>query len=157
MKSAPPLATCRRSTNLRALSTSSTQSCTKPDDHLKDFKSSTSKGVTTATGTFDEDIDKVIANIDLTLKKFILKKEIKMTIPVSYSPGWPKGDFTLTASSAKSLDEEKTSPVEISGTITANDGNNEEIACMKIEPDDDQSQAEAEEAEKADTLEQVVV
>eukprot|EP00929_Paragymnodinium_shiwhaense_P039980 TRINITY_DN20914_c0_g1_i2.p1 TRINITY_DN20914_c0_g1~~TRINITY_DN20914_c0_g1_i2.p1 ORF type:complete len:314 (-),score=68.07 TRINITY_DN20914_c0_g1_i2:434-1375(-) len=64
-------------------------SCTQPGDHLKNFNLATTGGVTTISGTFDEDVAKTTVDIDLVVEKFIVKVPLKMTIPtVIYLVGY---------------------------------------------------------------------
>lgn len=109
--------------------------CSQPSDHMKHFSSSTSGGVWQGTGTFDEDITKVDLDVDVKLHKLFVNIPLKLTIPVSYSPGIPKGDFKVTTGpeDAELSSGRAFAAIDISGTVKANDGTGQEIACAKIE------------------------
>jgi hypothetical protein len=107
--------------------------CTKASDHMKNFKfSDDSTGVTTITGTLDEDVAKVDVGVDLNIKiPLVPLPEIKLDIPASISPAVKKGDLKITVGPAVS--EVPNGPViDVTGNVKINDGNAEEIVCLQI-------------------------
>jgi hypothetical protein len=108
--------------------------CTKASDHMKNFKfSDDTTGVTTITGTLDEDVDKLSVGVDLTVKVPLIPiPEIKLSIPASISPAVKKGDLKITVGPAVSEVPAIAVPVTVSGNVKVNDGNAEEIVCLQI-------------------------
>jgi len=107
--------------------------CTKASDHMKNFKfSDDSTGVTTITGTLDEDVAKVDVGVDLNIKiPLVPLPEIKLDIPASISPAVKKGDLKITVGPAAS--EVPNGPViDVTGNVKINDENAEEIVCLQI-------------------------
>jgi len=117
--------------------------CAKPTDHLKNIQTSNSGGVLTFTGTLDEDLSKVSVDVDLTIKALFVKIPLKLNVPIAYTPGIQQGALSVSAGPAKarsvSASFDLLPKVEVTGTVQVNDGNSEEIACLKI---DDSSYAE---------------
>jgi len=114
--------------------------CGKSTDHLKNIAVSGSGGVSTFTGTLDEDLTKVSVDVDLTIKALFVKIPLKLNVPIVYTPGIKQGALSVSAGPAKagSVSAEIAWPpskvkVEVTGTVQANDGNSEEIACLKID------------------------
>eukprot|EP00434_Breviolum_minutum_P019916 symbB.v1.2.017571.t1/scaffold1369.1/size123032/4 len=68
-------------------------SCGSSTDHLKNVSESTSGGVTTVTGSLDEDLSSIMANVDVTLRALFVKVPLKLQIPISFSPPISKGDL----------------------------------------------------------------
>jgi len=111
--------------------------CSAPSDHLHNLTLSSTAGVSTATGSLDEAVTKLLANLDLKLEVGWLSHKIDMAIPVSYSPGFVKGALKLTAGPASpSLisDSKSLIDVTVTGTVKIDDAASEEIACVSIEP-----------------------
>jgi len=108
--------------------------CTKASDHMKNFKfSDDTTGVTTITGTLDEDVDKLSVGVDLTVKVPLIPiPEIKLSVPASISPAVKKGDLKITVGPAVSEVPAIAVPVTVSGNVKVNDGNAEEILCLQI-------------------------
>merc|ERR1711907_383951 len=108
--------------------------CTKASDHMKNFKfSDDSSGVTTVTGTLDEDVAKVNVGVDLNIKvPLVPLPEIKLTVPASISPAIKQGDQKITVGPAASETAANPTPVTVSGNVKVNDGNSEEIVCLQI-------------------------
>jgi len=106
--------------------------CTKASDHMKNFKfSDDSTGVTTITGTLDEDVAKVDVGVDLNIKiPLVPLPEIKLDIPASISPAVKKGDLKITVGPAVS--EVPDTVIDVTGNVKINDGKAEEIVCLKI-------------------------
>lgn len=122
--------------------------CAKASDHLKDLKVENSGGMTNITGTLDEELTKISADVDLKLEVSILHYPVKLTVPISYAPGIPKGPFAMSFGPAKALAEQKPvawpkPKVSIEGTVKVNDANSEEVACMQITKDDSVGHAES--------------
>merc|ERR1711971_650040 len=110
--------------------------CTKPSDHMKNFKfSDDSTGKTTITGTLDEDVAKVNVGVDLTIKiPLIPIPEIKLNVPASISPAVKKGDLEITVGPIASESSTDRAPpaINVNGNVKVNDGNSEEIVCLQI-------------------------
>jgi hypothetical protein len=122
--------------------------CGKPTDHLKNIETSGSGGVSTLTATLDEDLSKVSVDVDLTIKALFVKIPLKLNVPIAYTPGIKQGAISVSAgpATAVSVSAEGAWPaskvkVEVTGTVQANDGNSEEIACLKIDPSRAEEQA----------------
>ncbi|CAK0878521.1 unnamed protein product [Prorocentrum cordatum] len=121
--------------------------CGKPTDHLKNIETSASGGVSTLTGTLDEDMSKVSVDVDLIVKALFVKVPLKLTVPIAYTPGIKQGALSVSAGPAKAASVlaaaawSPTVQVAVTGTVQAIDGNSEEVACVKI---DDSSYAEEE-------------
>lgn len=107
--------------------------CTQSSDHLKNLKLATADGVSTATGTFDEDITKMEIDVDLKAHKLFVTLPLKLTIPISYSPGIAQGDFKATIGPEENALTSSLGGVALSGTVKLNDGNAEEIACLSVD------------------------
>merc|ERR1712216_518915 len=60
-------------------------SCGKSTDHIPDFKIATSGGVTTMTGTLDEDVTKAAIDLDVSVKVLFISVPLKMSIPLVVS------------------------------------------------------------------------
>jgi hypothetical protein len=107
--------------------------CTKVSDHMKNFKfSDDATGVTTITGTLDEDVAKVDVGVDLNIKiPLVPLPEIKLDIPASISPAVKKGDLKITVGPVAS-EVPDTAPIAVTGNVKINDGNAEEIVCLQI-------------------------
>jgi len=109
------------------------KSCTQASDHMKNFAfSQDASGVTTISGTLDEDLAKMTVGVDLNIKVPIVKlPAIDLNVPVSYSPGIKKGDVKATF--GPSTSQLMGTPVSVTGTVKINDGNSEEVACIEID------------------------
>lgn len=107
-------------------------SCAKSTDHLKNIQVSNSGGVTTVTGSLDEAVTKATAHVDLTVHE-IFGIPVKLDIPVALSPGLPSGDLKITAGPVKFGEMKAEMPlVSVTGTVTIDDGNNQEITCISV-------------------------
>lgn len=108
------------------------KSCTQPKDHMKNFAFSTdASGVTTISGSLDEDLDKMAVAVDLNIKIPLIKlPEITLNVPVSYSPGIKKGDVKATF--GPSTSRMPNVAVDVEGTVKLNDGNAQEVVCINI-------------------------
>lgn len=108
-------------------------SCGSATDHFKNLTFSDTGGVVSIAGTMDESVVKGEALIDLKIKASIINIPLKLTVPVSYTPGVAKGDLKITLGPVADLGS--TLPlidVDVSGTVKLNDASNEEIACIDI-------------------------
>lgn len=107
--------------------------CTQPSDHMKNFKfGDDPTGMTTITGTLDEDVSKLSTAVDLKIKiPLIPLPEIKLSVPASVSPGLKKGDLKITVGPTTS-EVANDVPVTVTGSVKVNDGNSEEIVCLQI-------------------------
>jgi hypothetical protein len=110
--------------------------CGSPKDHMQKFAFHTdSQGVSTVTGTLDEDVDKLklVAALDIKIPGNSTPP-IDMNIPVSMSHGiLRKGDFKITAGVAKGVSlQSEDDPVSVTGTLKAYDGKSEEILCLEV-------------------------
>lgn len=110
--------------------------CSAASDHMHNLAIASAAGVTTITGSLDEAVTKFVANLDLKLHIGWLSHKIDMAIPVSYSPGFVKGDLKITAGPATSLlsDSKSLIDVSVTGTVKIDDGASQEIACLSIDP-----------------------
>jgi len=107
--------------------------CSAAADHLHSLAWTTNAGVTTVTGSLDEAVTKLTVNTDLTLKIGFLSHKIDLAIPISYSPGFVKGDLKITAGPTQK-ETNSLIDVEVTGKIKINDGSSQEIACLSIDP-----------------------
>merc|ERR1711920_714745 len=107
------------------------KSCTQPTDHMKNFAFSTdASGVTTISGSLDEELDKMAVAVDLNIKITLIKlPPISLNVPVSYSPGIKKGDVKATFGPSAL---QANTVVDVEGTVKVNDGNAEEVVCINI-------------------------
>jgi len=111
--------------------------CNSASDHLHNLAVSSVAGISTITGSLDEAVTKFVANFDLKLKISFFSHKIDMAIPVSYSPGFVKGDLKLTVGpSSQPLTSVSKGPidVEVTGTVKIDDAASQEIACLSIDP-----------------------
>jgi len=110
----------------------SAKSCTKPGDHLQNLKVSSSATGTTITASLDEDLPKISADVDITVKALFLKVPLKLAVPVSFQPQIPKGDWKLTFSE-KLL---RAAPVTVEGQVAVTDGNGQQVACIALDAEE---------------------
>lgn len=111
--------------------------CNAASDHLHNLAVSSAAGISTITGSLDEAVTKFVANLDLKVSLGFLSQKINMAIPVSYSPGFVKGDLKITAGpvSQPSSDVSKELiDVDVTGTVKINDAASQEIACVSLNP-----------------------
>jgi len=111
--------------------------CNAASDHLHNLTHSSTAGVSTITGSLDEAVTKLVAKLDLKLKVGWLSHKIDMAIPVSYSPGFVKGDIKLTvgpASQPLTSVSKSLLDVEVTGTVKIDDPASQEIVCLSIDP-----------------------
>lgn len=106
--------------------------CSKPTDHLKNIKSSKSGKQTTVTATLDEDLTTVTANLDLTVHALFVHVPLKLSIPITYSPGLQKGDWTIVGSTESDDTGYAAPPVSVTGQVVVNDGQNQEVTCISL-------------------------
>jgi len=109
--------------------------CTKASDHMKNFNfSDDTTGMTTITGTLDEDLDTINVAADLSIKiPLVPLPEIKLNVPASISPVVKKGDLKITVGPVASAAPANSGiNVTVNGNIKVNDGNTEEIVCLQI-------------------------
>ncbi|OLP97814.1 hypothetical protein AK812_SmicGene19795 [Symbiodinium microadriaticum] len=67
--------------------------CNKPTDHFKNASLTQSGEVTQLSGTLDEDLNAVVAHVDLTVQALFVKLPLKLAIPMTFTPAIPKGDW----------------------------------------------------------------
>jgi len=108
--------------------------CNKPTDHFKNASLTQSGEVTQLTGTLDEDLNAVVAHVDLTVQALFVKLPLKLAIPMTFTPAIPKGDWKLSFQEVSGSQKEEAlgSPVKIEGQIVVDDGKQEEVACLKV-------------------------
>lgn len=107
-------------------------SCSQPTDHVKNFKLDTSGGKIDVTGQLDEDLSTFSINVDAVIKKLFIKLPVKLDIPVTCSPGLPKGDFELSVGPMKGgLTPDP--QVSLTGTVKMNDQAKEEVFCLNVD------------------------
>lgn len=113
-------------------SISSVASCSKATDHLKGASISSSGGVAKINGTLDESLSKLSVDLDIKIKVLFVSIPLKMKIPLSISPAFPQGAFGLSMGPISGV----ISPdphAHVEGTAVLNDGNAEEVACLKLD------------------------
>eukprot|EP00930_Biecheleria_cincta_P038752 TRINITY_DN2662_c0_g1_i1.p1 TRINITY_DN2662_c0_g1~~TRINITY_DN2662_c0_g1_i1.p1 ORF type:complete len:294 (-),score=48.33 TRINITY_DN2662_c0_g1_i1:82-963(-) len=108
--------------------------CSTPSDHLHNIAVSSAAGVTTITGTLDEEVTKFVANLDLKVHVSFISHAIKMAVPISYSPGLVKGDLKITAGPAQKTLQHSNVDVDVTGTIKIDDGASQELVCLSLAP-----------------------
>eukprot|EP00930_Biecheleria_cincta_P038753 TRINITY_DN2662_c0_g1_i2.p2 TRINITY_DN2662_c0_g1~~TRINITY_DN2662_c0_g1_i2.p2 ORF type:complete len:292 (-),score=53.41 TRINITY_DN2662_c0_g1_i2:135-1010(-) len=118
--------------------------CSAPADHLHNIAASTAAGVTTITGTLDEDVTKFVANLDLKVHVSFISHAIKMAVPISYSPGLVKGDLKITAGPAQKTLQHSNVDVDVTGTIKIDDGASQELVCLSLAPAEGSAKQDAE-------------
>jgi len=107
--------------------------CGTDADHMHNRTFSQSGGVVSAAGTLDEDITSAIADVDLEVKVSFFTIPIKLTVPVSISPGIKKGPIKATAGPSKpGTMSEAGIKVSVSGNVKINDAQNSEVVCLSI-------------------------
>jgi len=110
-------------------------SCGSSTDHLKNVSESTSGGVTTITGSLDEDLSSIMANVDVTLRALFVKVPLKLQIPISFSPAISKGDLKLTVKTVgekSEVEETSKSPVQVQGKVVIDDAKNQQVTCLSV-------------------------
>lgn len=118
--------------------------CSAPSDHLHNLKASEAAGVTTITGSLDEAVTKIVANLDLKVQVSFFSRAVKMAIPISYAPGLPKGDLKITAGQKQALQQSNNVGVDVTGTVKIDDGASQELACLSLEPAEGSAKQDAE-------------
>lgn len=106
--------------------------CSKPTDHLKNIKSSKAGTQTTITATLDEDLTSFTANVDLSVHALFVHIPIKLSIPISYSPGVQKADWTIVGSTESADNGYSKMPVSVTGQVVVKDAQNEEVTCISL-------------------------
>jgi hypothetical protein len=115
-----------------ASTASGVTSCTQATDHVKNFALDTSGNKVSVTGQLDEDLTTFHFAIDAVLKKLFITIPAKLDIPVTCSPGLPKGDFKLAVgpvTGGLSPDPQ----ISLTGTVKMNDQANEEVFCLNVD------------------------
>lgn len=107
--------------------------CSAPSDHLHNLTASSAAGVTTITGSLDEAVTKMVANLDLKVHLSFITHAIKMAIPISYAPGLVKGDLKITAGPTQAM-QQSNIDVDVTGTVKIDDGASQELACLSLTP-----------------------
>eukprot|EP00746_Dinoflagellata_sp_MGD_P147063 gnl/MRDRNA2_/MRDRNA2_79450_c0_seq1.p1 gnl/MRDRNA2_/MRDRNA2_79450_c0~~gnl/MRDRNA2_/MRDRNA2_79450_c0_seq1.p1 ORF type:complete len:394 (+),score=65.29 gnl/MRDRNA2_/MRDRNA2_79450_c0_seq1:98-1279(+) len=107
-------------------------SCGQPSDHLKNVNISSSGGVLTVSGSLDEAITKMTVNVDLKIHE-IFSIPVKLSVPITLSPGLPSGAFKLTGGPSKPGDVEVTARgLSVTGTVKVDDANDQEVCCINV-------------------------
>ncbi|CAE7287434.1 unnamed protein product [Symbiodinium natans] len=107
--------------------------CNKPTDHLKNASETQTGEVTQLSGTLDEDLDSIVAHVNLDVKALFVKLPLKLSVPVSFSPALPKGDWKLSFHELSAKQREVLgSPVKVEGQIVVDDSKNEEVLCVEV-------------------------
>merc|ERR1712050_807980 len=109
--------------------------CTTPQDHLKNFISTTSGDTTTTTFTVDKNLVKATVGVDITIQESFLRIPIKMDVPVSFTPGLAKNDYTIvtTTSGAQLSQLSSELGVTAKGQVKIDDENGEQITCIAVD------------------------
>ena len=110
-------------------------SCGTSSDHLSNVQVVKNGSTTTVSGSLDESLASITTDVDLTVKASFIKVPIKMTVPASLSPAIPQGDLKATFTPVSSDETTLEAPaisVTVNGEVKANDGNGQEIACLKL-------------------------
>merc|ERR1719443_2850027 len=88
------------------------------------------------TGNLDEDVKDMTVAVGAQVHAGWIPVPVKVDVPISIKPGFPKGPISLSLSKATTNRTVQVgSPdvgVDISGNIKDNDGNNEEIVCLQL-------------------------
>eukprot|EP00490_Sorites_sp_Unknown_P019631 CAMPEP_0114695210 /NCGR_PEP_ID=MMETSP0191-20121206/71112_1 /TAXON_ID=126664 /ORGANISM="Sorites sp." /LENGTH=199 /DNA_ID=CAMNT_0001991189 /DNA_START=57 /DNA_END=654 /DNA_ORIENTATION=- len=106
------------------------KSCGSATDHLKHVSESTAGHVTTVTGSLDEDLGSITANVDVTVHALFVKVPLKLQIPMSFSPAISKGDWKLTVEEKTLPEVHSGSPVKLEGQIVIDDAKKEQVTCV---------------------------
>eukprot|EP00658_Telonema_sp_P-2_P085049 TRINITY_DN9602_c0_g1_i1.p2 TRINITY_DN9602_c0_g1~~TRINITY_DN9602_c0_g1_i1.p2 ORF type:complete len:397 (-),score=144.03 TRINITY_DN9602_c0_g1_i1:264-1454(-) len=106
-------------------------SCGKDTDHLKNLTMSSSGGVSTLQGVLDETVTTGAINVDMKVKVSFISIPIQTNIPFSFSPGIPAGPVKATVGPSSSSAASNIN-IDVEGTVTVNDGNTQEIACLSV-------------------------
>lgn len=111
-------------------------SCTSASDHMKNLEWGTKNGVWKMTGNLDENVQKMSVNVAAQVHVGWIPVPINVAVPISLMPGFVKGPVSLTlgpsTTSRTLLADSPDVGVDVTGNIRINDGNNEEIACLKL-------------------------
>jgi hypothetical protein len=115
--------------------------CSGPDDHLKGLHWKTSAGVSSITGSLDEDVSKFVVKADLTLHVGWLKHLLKLDVPVTYTPGFKHGPFKATVGPANNSESAEAATSDgvtlnfkprLNGKVTFEDSASQEIMCLNV-------------------------
>ncbi|CAK9049881.1 Uncharacterized protein SCF082_LOCUS27584 [Durusdinium trenchii] len=106
--------------------------CGSSADHLKDVSASTSGEVTMITGSLDEDLPSIVANVDLTVRALFVKVPLKLQVPVSFSPAISKGDWKLTVKELTQTTQ-ALNPVKVEGQVVIDDREHQQVTCLSVD------------------------
>eukprot|EP00928_Gymnodinium_smaydae_P005569 TRINITY_DN11895_c0_g1_i1.p1 TRINITY_DN11895_c0_g1~~TRINITY_DN11895_c0_g1_i1.p1 ORF type:complete len:311 (+),score=65.83 TRINITY_DN11895_c0_g1_i1:54-935(+) len=110
--------------------------CGKPSDHLQNISATAAGGVTTFEAVLDEDLTKVVVDVDLVLSALFVHIPLKLSVPVTYTPGVKKGALKATVTDFDDAPVERVAakklPFRTTGTVSVADGAGQEVACLKV-------------------------
>lgn len=106
--------------------------CGTAADHLKDLNITTDGGVTSVTGTLDEDIGSGSLDVNLKVKVSFISIPLAVNVPFTFSPAIPKGPFKLSGGSP-AQQHESAIKVSVKGDLKLDDSNSEEVFCLHID------------------------
>eukprot|EP00444_Apocalathium_aciculiferum_P069183 CAMPEP_0183553824 /NCGR_PEP_ID=MMETSP0371-20130417/76027_1 /TAXON_ID=268820 /ORGANISM="Peridinium aciculiferum, Strain PAER-2" /LENGTH=283 /DNA_ID=CAMNT_0025759447 /DNA_START=54 /DNA_END=905 /DNA_ORIENTATION=- len=112
-------------------------SCGKSGDHMQGVTFGRVGGVTTVSGTLDEDVSEMSFHAALKLHIGIVPVPISLSVPVSYSPGLQKGAVMAKVGPTQGASESDGAIPTVTGDITWTDANEQEIACFSVGPSAD--------------------
>mmetsp|Transcript_10751 Transcript_10751/g.20039 ORF Transcript_10751/g.20039 Transcript_10751/m.20039 type:complete len:298 (-) Transcript_10751:122-1015(-) len=115
-------------------------SCGQSSDHFQGLQSWKSGGVQHITGKMDEDLTKLSVDVDLSLHVSFLHVPLKLTVPISYTPGIPKGPIAMSFGPGQASADGNAllwpkPKLTVDGTVKLNDDNSEEVACLAVNKD----------------------
>ncbi|CAK9093155.1 unnamed protein product [Durusdinium trenchii] len=93
---------------------------------------STSGEVTMITGSLDEDLPSIVANVDLTVRALFVKVPLKLQVPVSFSPAISKGDWKLTVKELTQTTQ-ALNPVKVEGQVVIDDREHQQVTCLSVD------------------------
>merc|ERR1712050_757837 len=109
--------------------------CTTPrPNHLTNLQYTVSGDTTTTKFTLDEDVTKLSVSVDITLQELFIKIPLKLDVPVSFTPGVTKNDYTIvTTDSGPQLSSSERLGLTAKGEVKMNDQNGEQVFCAVID------------------------
>ncbi|CAK9049882.1 unnamed protein product [Durusdinium trenchii] len=97
-----------------------------------EVSASTSGEVTMITGSLDEDLPSIVANVDLTVRALFVKVPLKLQVPVSFSPAISKGDWKLTVKELTQTTQ-ALNPVKVEGQVVIDDREHQQVTCLSVD------------------------